>query len=213
MQCTDVEVALEQEGLSPLPQAARAHLLECHSCQNLVADLTAIVTGARELPPEVDPPPRVWNSLRAQLEAEGIVKTPATVGAERLSWWRAFPELFRTRALATAVVGLLIVSAIALQLERPSTPSPTEARNLYAATAQTLNTDEASLANIQLASSSFVDASLRQNLQIVDQFIAECEQRVREEPQDDLAGVYLSGAYQQKAELLSAMMEREGSVN
>jgi hypothetical protein len=36
---------------------------------------------------------------------------------------------------------------------------------------------------------------------------------VNEEPQDDLAREYLSGAYQQKAELLSAMMDRGGSVN
>jgi hypothetical protein len=58
-----------------------------------------------------------------------------------------------------------------------------------------------------------VDVSLRQNLDIVDHFIADCEQRVKEEPRDDLAREYLSGAYQQKAELLSAMMERRGSVN
>jgi hypothetical protein len=48
-------------------------------------------------------------------------------------------------------------------------------------------------------------------LDIVDNFIADCEQRVKEQPQDDLAREYLSGAYQQKAELLSALMERGGS--
>jgi hypothetical protein len=36
---------------------------------------------------------------------------------------------------------------------------------------------------------------------------------MKEEPRDDLAREYLSDAYQQKAELLSAMMERGGSVN
>jgi hypothetical protein len=66
---------------------------------------------------------------------------------------------------------------------------------------------------MQLVSSSEVDVSLRQNLDIVDKFIADCEQRVKEEPRDDLTREYLSGAYQQKAELLSAMMERGGSGN
>ena len=39
---------------------------------------------------------------------------------------------------------------------------------------------------------SVVDVSLRQNLDIVDKFIADCEQRVKEEPQDDLAREYLT---------------------
>jgi hypothetical protein len=47
----------------------------------------------------------------------------------------------------------------------------------------------------------------------VDDFIADCERRVKEEPQDDLAREYLSGAYQQKAELLAAMMDRGGSIH
>jgi hypothetical protein len=67
--------------------------------------------------------------------------------------------------------------------------------------------------NMQLASDSAVDVSLRQSLDIVDQFIADCEQRMKDDPRDDLTREYLSGAYQQKAQLLSAMMERGGSVN
>ncbi len=208
MQCKEVEVVLEQEGWTPVPEAARAHLVGCGSCQNLVEDLTAIVATAHLLPPEVEPPARVWISLRAQLEVEGIIKTRA---AERGSWWHGFADVLRTRVMATAAVGLAIIAAVALQVQGPS--APTEARNLYADTATDLNNDEARLMHMQLAGNSVVDVSLRQNLDIVDRFIADCEQRVKEEPRDDLAREYLSGAYQQKAELLSAMMERGGSVN
>jgi hypothetical protein len=208
MQCREVEVVLEQEGWTPVPEAARAHLAGCGSCQSLVEDLTAIVATAHLLPPEVEPPARVWNSLRAQLEQEGIIKNRA---AERGSWLRGFADVVRTRVLATAAVGLLIVAAVGLQWQRPAPSS--EAQNIYADTATDLNNDEAHLLNMQLADSSVVDVSLRQNLDIVDKFIADCEQRVKEEPRDDLAREYLSGAYQQKAELLSAMMERGGSVN
>lgn len=207
MQCKEVEVVLEQEGWTPVPEAARAHLAGCGSCQNLVADLTAIVATAHLLPAEVEPPARVWTSLRTQLEAEGIIKDRA----QRAAWWHGFADVFRTRVMATAAVGLLIAAAVAVQLQHPSAPS--EARSLYAATATDLNNDEARLAHMQLAGNSVVDVSLRQNLDIVDRFIADCEQRVKEEPRDDLAREYLSGAYQQKAELLSAMMERGGSVN
>lgn len=211
MQCKEVEVVLEQEGFVPVPEAARAHLSGCSSCRNLIADLTAIVATAHLLPAEVEPPARVWNSLRLQLEEEGIIRTARTRPR-----WLSFSEFFRPRLLATAAVGLLIVAAAALQFQRPATQR-TEARNtyenLYQDTSLTLNNDEAHLPAMQLAGNSSMDVSLRQNLDIVDKFIVDCEQRVKEQPQDDLTREYLSGAYQQKAELISVMMERGGSGN
>jgi hypothetical protein len=209
MQCREVEVVLEQEGFVPVPEAARAHLAGCSSCQNFIADLTAIVATAHLLPAEVEPPRRLWTSLRLQLEEEGIIRS-----TPRHGWWPHFSEFFRPRALATASVGLLILAAAALQFQHPA-PQPTVARNaydtLYQDTSLTLSNDEAQLPNVQLASNSSVDASLRQNLDIVDKFIVDCEQRVKEDPQDDIARDYLTGAYQQKAELISVMMDRGGS--
>jgi hypothetical protein len=64
-----------------------------------------------------------------------------------------------------------------------------------------------------LTSSSPIDASLRDNLKKVNEFIAECERHLKEQPQDQLTREYLSAAYQQKAELLSAMIERGRSIN
>jgi hypothetical protein len=207
MQCKEVEVVLEREGWTPLPDAARDHLAGCSACQNLVEDLTAIVATAHLLPAEIEPPARVWTSLRSQLEEEGIIKPAA---AERTSWWHGFSDVFRARTLATAAVGMLVMAAVALQVDHP-VPA-TEARNVYEDAATVLNADEANLAQMQLGG-SVVDVSLRQNLDIVNKFIADCEQRMKEEPRDDFAREYLTGAYQQKAELLSAMMERGGSVN
>jgi len=207
MLCNEVEVVLEQQGFVPVPEAARAHLAGCNSCQSLVADLTAIVATAHLLPAEVEPPPHVWASLRAQLKEEGIIKDLGT----RRAWWHGFSELFRTRALATAGVGLLIVAAVILQVRRPAV-HPTEARNIYPSygdTSMILSNDEAQLPSMQLAGTE-VDVALRQNLDIVDKFIVDCEQRVKEQPEDEIARDYLAGAYQQKAELLSVMMEREG---
>jgi hypothetical protein len=207
MQCRDVEIVLEQEGWTPLPESARAHLSECHSCKNLVADLTSIFAAAHLLPAEVEPPARVWTALRVQLENEGIIRN---AGSSRISWWEGFSDLFRTRAMAAATIGLLIIGAIILQTQGPAAP-PTEARNSFDETSSVLSIDEAQLPPMQLGGQSVVDASLRQNLDIVDNFIVDCEHRVKEQPQDDLAREYLSGAYQQKAELLSAMMDRQGS--
>lgn len=212
MQCKDVELVLEQEGIAPLPADARAHLASCSMCQSLVADLRDIVAVAHTFPAELEPPARVWVSLRAQLENEGIIKTPAVAGTERLSWWRGFAELFHGRALATVTVGLLIVAAGVLQIRQPVV-QVIDAHNPFEETARALTEQERGLANMQLASDSLVDTSLRQNLSAVDDFIADCERRVQAEPQDELAREYLSAAYRQKAQLLSAMMERQGSEN
>src|ERR1700724_1855987 len=186
MQCKEVEVVLEQQGFVPVPEVARAHLAGCSSCQNFIADLTAIVAIAHLLPAEVEPPPRVWTSLRMQLEEEGIIRS-----AGQHSFWRGFSELFRPRVLATSAVGLLIVAAATLQFQRP-TAQPTEARNTYESvyqdTSLTLSNDEAHLPNVSLAGSSGVDVSLRQNLDIVDKFIVDWEERVKENHHDRLPG-------------------------
>ncbi len=222
MQCKDVEFVVEQEGLAPLPEAARAHVAACSYCQEFVADLATIVSIASELPAEVEPPARVWNSLRAQLELEEIIKTPVvSLSGERSSWWHGLRELFRSRALATAAVGLVIVAAGFLQLrQKPGTslePNGLAAgpasQIAFAQTAKVLNDQEIDLRNMHLAGTSPVDSSFQQNLQQVDEFIADCERHLQAEPQDELAREYLSNAYQQKAELLSAMMDREGSLH
>ena len=78
MQRKKVQVALEHDGGSSLPETPRAHVLERSGCQRFVADLTSIVSAAHELPAEVDPPARVWASLHAQLEREGIIGRSVT---------------------------------------------------------------------------------------------------------------------------------------
>jgi hypothetical protein len=214
MQCRDVEVVIEQEGLAPLPEAARAHLAGCRHCQELVSDLAAIVSVAYKLPAEVEPPARVWASLRAQLELEGIIKEPvAAPSEERFPWWRGFSALFRSRALVTVTAGALIAAAAILQLRQPkelpsSSPTPDIGQ-----TAKLLNEQEDYLRNMHLTSTSPVDTALQQDLQQVDDFIADCERHLKEAPQDDLAREYLYSAYQQKGELLAAMMDRGRSVN
>lgn len=222
MQCKDVEFVVEQEGLAPLPEAAQAHVAGCSRCQGFVADMASIVSAAKEIPAELEPPERVWVSLRTQLELEGIIKTPTVAPQKEHSyWWQGFGDLLRSRALATAGVGLLILVAGIVELRQSPAGLPDADGNLaehasqipFAHTAKVLNDQEVDLRNIQLASTSPVDDSLRQNLQQVDSFIADCERHLRANPGDELAREYLTNAYQQKAELLSAMMDREGSIH
>jgi hypothetical protein len=252
MQCKDIEIVLEQEGLEPLPIEARAHLAECSECRNYVADLTSLVDVAHKLPAEITPPDRIWVSLRAQLEAEGVIRTPVGVAsAENTSWWQSIHAFFSNRVLATATVGILIVAAAVFEVRRdramddsqrplqavqqvipqsvvkpssarqpqsaksfPSSPAPSSmtAPAEFASTAQALS-DQEPLATGFISSNSPIDASLRENLKKVNEFIADCQLHLKEQPQDELTREYLNAAYQQKAELLSAIIERGRSIN
>jgi len=253
MQCEDIELFLEQEGLEPLPEEARAHLAECGGCRNYVADLTSLVDVAHKLPTEIAAPERVWISLRAQLEAEGIIRTPIPVAipAESASWWHSIQAFFSNRGFAAASVGILIVAGAAFEIARDRSPrnstgSPEVARQMtpapavtssspqqvkpaaptrpqpsasftapaeFASTAEALDDQEPLATGLLASSNSSIDASLRDNLKKVNEFIADCERHLKEQPQDELTREYLSAAYQQKAELLSAMIERGRSIN
>ena len=215
MQCRDVEEVLEQEGLAPLPEVVRGHVAVCRQCQGYIADLETIVSAAQELPAEVEPPSRVWVALRTQLELEGIIKESATAAAaEPVSRWSGFQQLFRGRGLATLTVGAFLAAAAVLQLRQPP-PPPRAVSPGFEAIARQVNQQEVDLRNMRLVgtSASPVDTALEQNLQEIDSFIADCERHLKEAPQDELAREYLADAYQQKAELLAAMMDRGRSVN
>jgi len=278
MQCKDLEAVLEQEELSPLPLEAREHLAACASCQDLLADISAVVVAAKRIPAEVPPPARIWISLRAQLEAEGLIRDvePLVSPAAEPWWqgfgWQGFAKLLRPRALATVGAGLFFVLCSMYVVERrgrtdlaknppptktqvsatPNVPTPPPApakpavplRNSpnpievagvgprlevhppsgvlkpspseivsFAGSAALLSETENALPSRELADNAAVDASLRQNLRTLNEFIAECEARLKQNPRDQLTREYLNMAYQQKAELLTAMMDTGRSEN
>jgi hypothetical protein len=215
MQCRELDVFFEQEGLAPLSAAARQHLAECHACKHFFDDVTAIVAVAHQFPAEVEPPARIWTSLRSELVREGAIREFSNE-REAAPWWQSFTELFRNRGWATAAVAAVMILVAFMLGSRPRDQVLQVQEDPYASTVTALSQQEHDLANMQLASTgetSAVDTSLRQNLQEVDEFIADCERRVRDVPSDEVAREYLTNAYQQKAQLLSAMMDRGGSLN
>jgi len=220
MQCKDFAQIVEENGFVRLSQAAEAHAAECPGCNALVLDFAAIVAAASQIPAEVDPPARVWIAVQAQMEAEGIIRRPKIViPAETSPWWQGFGRLVHGRLWATAGVAGLVLIAGVYQMRRGPVASPEKAAVIlpFAETDSTLNQEEESLGPMQtvstLGSTSNVDTALRENLATVNAFIKECRKRLEEEPNDPMAREYLSTAYQQKAEILAAMMERGRSVN
>jgi hypothetical protein len=220
MQCEQFEQILEQQDERALPALALAHLEGCEACRSLSADFDAIRESALELGSAVDAPPeRVWISLRNQLEAEGLIHVAQVSfrsgAVTRASWW----ALFQRPAIAGCFLGLILAAAGALgylsnvppasvesQVTPPQEISPTlTADNVFKEEILTVGIDSASGAP---RPSTAVAASIRRNLQVVDNLIAMCEKSVHEQPDNQMARDYLYGAYQQKAELLAAAMNR-----
>ncbi len=101
-----------------------------------------------------------------------------------------------------------VAPRVATRVEDSSlTPRPSPTEEAMANGGLVLNQAELEVPNMQLAGNSTVDASLRDNLRTVNEFIAECQQHLKQHPGDLLAREYLDSAYQQKAELLAAMMD------
>ena len=78
MQLKKTQVTPKHDGRTSLPRAARTPSGERSGQQSLGMAQKSIVAAARLLPAEVAPPARVWRSLRAQLEKEGILSHRVT---------------------------------------------------------------------------------------------------------------------------------------
>jgi hypothetical protein len=198
---------------------ARAHVRECAKCRVLVADWDAIVQGAHSWgSEELAPPERVWVSLRAQLEQEGIIReevrgaaAPRPAEAKR-GWFAGIFDALPRPVLAGAYLAALI--GVSIALTGPSTRQLDEARWM-SGTSDTTGALSAELQNAEKDTVSaipendpVVTASLHDNLAIVDNYIALCEKSVREDPENEIARDYLYEAYEQKADLLAQMTER-----
>lgn len=211
MQCQELEHVLEENSGKPLPAPAQAHLESCGICRSLVEDLERIQTAARDLPAEVEPPERIWVSLRAHLEAEKIIRPePAYSSASRQG--ARLGRIMRP-AIAVAALCALILAIVLVRLRpgQPVAPTPNAASANPPVLLQTkhqLNGIERAAVNSRPAADTATNVSLRDNLKIVNDFIASCEETVSATPQNDLAREYLSSAYEQKAELLAAIQDR-----
>lgn len=207
MQCREFELVLEQQA-AELSAEAAAHLNACEPCRTLVSDLEAIDAVARELGAEpAEPPERVWLSLRAQLESEGLIRTP-----RKTNWLSEWLAILPRPALAGAYLSFLLVAATIVGFYGrlgPNRPGPQVALQSTTASLGTqLSAVEQHAVSALPKRNPTVTASLHKNLEIVDNAISMCEKTVREEPKNQIAREYLYGAYQQKAELLASMTER-----
>ena len=97
---------------------------------------------------------------------------------------------------------------MAADLPPPSTVlAPPPSLDVYQARSAALNQAENEASGSGVADNPALDEALRKNLRTVNGFIAECQAHLKKHPQDMLAREYLNSAYQQKAELLAAILD------
>jgi hypothetical protein len=195
------------------PSEARAHLRDCPRCRALVGDLESIQHTAQALAIDAEPSPQVWESLRAQLVEEGLIRTSRRGWAHAVGDWLGETFALVPRpALAGAYLVALITIGIAAS--GPAGQHTNDARWIKGTENSTqplsaqLDSAERDTVSSLRETDPVVTASLHQNLAIVDNYIALCEKSVREDPQNEFARDYLYDAYQQKADLLAQMSER-----
>jgi hypothetical protein len=191
---------------------AQAHVRDCPHCRSLVEDINAIHVVARKWGSEpAEPAAHLWNSLRTQLIQEGLIHDKVPQRSWFGGWFTAIPR----PVLAGAYLSVLV--AVGFGLSGPVSTRINRARWLETVQAST-NTINAQFAPAVLNtttpvaedSNPVVTASLRKNLNIVDNYIQLCEKNLNEEPENELAREFLFDAYQQKADLLAQMSEHGG---
>jgi hypothetical protein len=215
-QCGQFERMLEEQPDGPMSAVASAHMQNCEDCRILWSELESIRTAGVEWGrEEVEPPEYLWRSLRRRLELEGLIREKPARPGWLFAWFGAAPRW----AVAGASVSLLLIAAFlaGYQAKESNTTRVIPVRlNMAAARprlvasdlGKTLDGDVKRVFDSLPESNPALASSLRENLGIVDDLIADCEKSVREQPDDAVARDYLYGAYEQKAVLLATATDR-----
>lgn len=199
-----MEGARSAQGLS--------HVSACLDCRGFAEDLDAIAATARSIAADGNEPPAyLWDSIRAQLENEGIIRQARPTVPAPAKGWRGWFDFVPRPALAGAFVAILAVAAFfgtgpvrqRINDYRWMQGTQTSTASL---TSQLDTVEHATVASLH--SDPLVETALHKNLAIVDNYIALCEKSVRENPQSEMARDFLYDAYQQKADLLAQMNEQ-----
>jgi hypothetical protein len=215
IQCALFERMLEEQPDGPFSAEAAEHLQGCVDCRVLWSDMEAIHAAGLEWgKEEVEPPEYLWSSLRRQLESEGLIRGRSTQRGWFSAWFGSAPRW----TLAGASVSLLLIAAMMAnyQMSERKSADVLPVRLGMAATpklvagdlGKTLDGDVKRVFDSLPEGNPVLAISLRENLGIVDNLIADCEKSVREQPDDPMARDYLYGAYEQKAVLLAAATDR-----
>jgi anti-sigma factor RsiW len=222
--CDDVQHALDAQLIGALSRAEAealdAHLAGCPDCQALVEDARRLQAELRLIGTE-GPSPRVWDRVVARLEADPEFQRVAAAAVEseqrtrRTDWrWLALAAM-----LVVLIGGSLFVLRKTLGPASPPVAAPTMATagdtpgDLVTSiegeldlAAKHYENAIAGLERVASESETPIDptvmATVRENLEIIDQAIDDSRQALRSDPQSQIAQESLFDAFRRKVALL-----------
>lgn len=230
MKCQDVQRALDAQLIGTLGRedadALDAHLAGCPDCRAHVSEVRRLQAELRLVGTE-GPSPRAWERISARLEADpefqraGAVADEARPRPRRLDWrWVALAaalvvviagSLFAMRRSLTGPTGS--PAPVGATTQADGTPTDRSAADLVTSIESELDLAAkhyenaiAGLERVANESDSPIDpavmATVKDNLQIIDEAIDDSRQALRTDPQSQIAQESLFDAFRRKVALL-----------
>jgi hypothetical protein len=217
MTCSQYRDAIQElvDGtLGPIRRAElQLHLDECGVCRALVGDLQQIRSMAESLAP-LAPPDGVWLQIAGRLRQEGRVQSPP---APTVLAGRRHTVLAIAAGLLLAVGASLVALLPMLRSEPPATQTGAGTGTTATEAVQSVEEDfrlaeehlQRGIAKLEEAArgdeavfDAQTAATLKKNLDVIDQAIAESRAALRAEPQSVIARDSLFTALRRKVALL-----------
>lgn len=180
-------------------QEQEAHLKSCPACSELVQDLKYIAEQAKLLLPMHDPNPRVWTNIEQSLHREGLLPegrmsrpghiTTYSTATQTKSW---------TPVGWVLALAAMIVFAAVLITYKPQLPSTQVTAQNSAAQPAQLESDDQQAINQIGPQETAVRQAYEDGFREANAYIADAEQAVKRDPQDEAAQQQLLQAHEQK---------------
>ena len=192
MMCGDREIQLNEYVDGTLAADARAlveaHLMQCAGCRAAVAELRALVDGARGLPRAIEPASELWTGIAGRLGTRG-----SGFGTR---WWRGGLAAAATLVIGFALYRLLPPSTV---LSRPGGRGWVAVQAEYEHATDDL-TRALAAERDRLEPATL--ALLERNLGVIDAAIRESRDALARDPENiELRGLFAAAA-RHKVELL-----------
>jgi hypothetical protein len=201
----------------PAEGELESHLEVCRACAAFHEDILALKQSSGTLG-FVEPPGRLWANLKMQLVAEGLIKTP---GEKQRFWQRLFPALLipgLKPAFGGAILALLFSTTVFyFYMQRGSQEVKVSSE------AQVFQELQQAELHYQKAIEAFSEVSkkkietldpamaqiLNDNLATMDYYVKECQDAVKNSPDNPLVHRYLLTAYQKKIEIMQSIVNSD----
>jgi hypothetical protein len=208
MTCEEFERVLPELGESQSIEQ-ESHLKSCSACSELLSDLNAIARQAQLLEPDVEPSPRVWNSIEITLRHEGLIDQPERQHSSgpahaSLSW--RFRWLLPLAAAFLVAFGVLFHQQRAIQSQVANRPVVGVTAGLV--DSGTFGPEDQKLLTTIAQRSPSMRAAYETNLRTVNGSVREAELLAKRDPNDEDAQQYLMNAYEQKAMVYEMALDR-----